>query len=140
MANLRHNLVIKATLQEVYKAITTQEGLRGWWTIEATAKPEVGFVNHFSFSEKYFNKMKIVELNPPRFVLWKCLDGDKEWIGTDVRFELEELEGETYLKFSHLNWAHETDYYGVCNFHWGRFMESLKLLCETGQGGPYTGE
>ena len=59
MANIRHNLTIKAFAKEVYDAITSEKGLKGWWTNEVTAKPEEGHINQFKFGDEYLNKMKI---------------------------------------------------------------------------------
>ena len=81
--------------------------------------------------------MKVVELIPSVKVVWECVDGDKEWVGTELTFELEKRENGTFLKFSHLNWAEESEFYGFCNHHWGRFLDSLKSLCETGRGNPF---
>src|SRR5690606_13481116 len=44
-----HSLVIEAPVETVYKAITTQEGLAGWWTPETAAKPETGSILRFTF-------------------------------------------------------------------------------------------
>ncbi|WP_109435077.1 SRPBCC domain-containing protein [Aquimarina sp. AU119] len=137
MANIRHNLTITASTKQVYDAITLENGLKGWWTQEATAKPEEGNINHFKFGDEYFNEMKILKLNPPNQVHWECVDGDKEWIGTNLSFVLEERDGITFLKFSHLNWAEESEFFGFCSHHWGRFLDSLKSLCETGKGQPF---
>lgn len=137
MENIRHYLVIQAPIQKVYEAITSQEGLSNWWTEETIAKPEIGFLNEFKFGEEYLNKMRIKELIPNKSVLWLCEDGDKEWINTKVSFNLKSKEGETILQFSHEGWREATEFYASCNFHWGRFMESLKLLCETGNGLAY---
>ncbi len=84
--------------------------------------------------------MKVAELNYPNHITWECVDGDKEWIGTKLTFKLEVNEGNTYLKFSHLNWAEESEFFGFCNHHWGRFLDSFKSLCETGIGQPYKQE
>ncbi len=138
MANIRHNLTIKASAEQVFYAITSEKGLRGWWTNSVTAKPEEGHINSFKFGDKYFNKMKITTLNSPIEVVWECVDGDKEWIGTNLSFEMNEKEGTTLLKFSHLNWAGETEFFGFCSHHWGRYLDSLKSLCETGNGQPFT--
>lgn len=137
MANIRHNLTINASVKQVYDAITMEDGLKGWWTSQTSAKPKEGSINHFKFGDEYFNKMKISKLNSPSEVYWECVDGDKEWIGTNLSFELEEKEGITFLKFSHLNWAEESEFFGFCNHHWGRFLDSLKALCETGEGQPF---
>ncbi len=137
MANIRHHLTIKAPIKKVYEALTLEQGLKGWWTNDTSAKPETGHINHFKFGSEYFNKMKVTELTLPTKVTWECIDGDKEWIGTKLTFELENREGEVLLKFSHLNWAEESDFFGFCNHHWGRYLDSLKSLCETGTGQPY---
>jgi len=138
MANIRHNLIINAPIKTVYDAITSEEGLKGWWTTEVTAKPEEGYVNHFIFSDEYFNKMKVLKLNPAHEVHWECVDGDKEWIGTKLSFELNEKEEKITLSFSHLNWENESEFFGFCNHQWGRYLDSLKSYCETGNGHPYS--
>ncbi len=137
MANIKHYLIIKAPAEKVYEAITSQQGLRDWWTTGTDAKPKIGYINHFKFGKEYFNKMKIVNLESPNEVLWECIDGDKEWLGTNISFELIKNDESTTLRFSHTNWADETDFFASCTYHWGRYMESLKLLCETGKGTPY---
>jgi len=37
MAELKHQIAIKATQDKVYAALATQNGLRGWWTADTTA-------------------------------------------------------------------------------------------------------
>ena len=138
MANIRHNLMINASTKKVYDAITSEQGLKGWWTNEVTAKPEEGYINHFKFSDEYFNKMKILKLNAPVEVHWEGVDGDEEWVGTNLFFELNEKEEITLLRFSHLNWKNESEFFGFCSHHWGRYLDSLKSFCETGNGHPYS--
>lgn len=128
---------MKLLLKKVYDAITLEQGLEGWWTTDATAKPEIGHINHFKFGPEYFNKMKVLDLKPTTFVAWECVDGNREWIGTKLTFELEDRDGATFLKFSHLNWKAESEFFGFCNHHWGRYLDSLKSLCETGKGRPF---
>ena len=137
MANIRHNLTIAAPVQKVYEAITLEDVLKGWWTYDANAKPEEGHINHFKFGVAYVNKMKVLQLDAPKEVHWECIDGDREWIGTKLSFVLQERKNDTFLEFSHLNWAEESEFFGFCNHHWGRFLDSLKSLCETGKGQPF---
>ena len=137
MANIIHNLTIDAPMGKVYDAIVTEKGLSGWWTNKVIAKAEIGHINSFEFSHPNFNKMKILELNPSNKIVWECIDGDKEWIGTTINFEIKKRNDLTLLKFSHLNWTEESEFFGFCSHHWGRFMDSLKSLCETGTGNPY---
>ena len=137
MVNIRHNLIINAFPNQVYDSITLQNGLKGWWTNQVSAKPREGYINHFRFGDEYFNKMEITKLLDGKGIYWKCVDGDKEWIGTNLSFELENRDGVTFLKFSHINWKEESEFYGLCSHHWGRYLDSLKSLCETGKGQPF---
>jgi uncharacterized protein YndB with AHSA1/START domain len=136
MANIKLYLVINAPVNKVYEAITEHEGLSNWWTSDVVAKPEVGFVNEFKFGNDYHNEMKITKLEKNKLVCWDCVGGDREWIGTNLKFELTENNGKTELMFTHENWANETLFFGNCSFHWADYMKSLKDLCEKGKGIP----
>jgi uncharacterized protein YndB with AHSA1/START domain len=159
MPDIRHQLIIAAPPEKVFHAVTSQEGLSAWWTPGATASPELNSVARFPFGPDYYKEMKIAELKPPELVKWICLKGDQEWIGTTLSFRLEpgnegsllrahpEMRGQaeqlesgenlTLLIFHHENWKDYTPMYAECNFTWGRFLWSLKLLCETGKGLPW---
>ena len=135
MAEIRHNVVIKATPENIYQAITTQEGLANWWAKQTTAKPDVGFVNIFTFGI-FRNEMQVILLNPNKKVEWKCINSIEEWMDTNISFDLEEKEGRTLLRFTHSGWRAVTDTFAGCTYDWGRFMTSLKSFCETGAGTP----
>lgn len=135
MPEIRHNVIIKTTPEKVYEAITTQDGLANWWAKQTIAKPEVGFVNIFTFGT-FRNEMKVIILNPNKKVEWKCINSIEEWIDTNISFDLEEKEGHTLLRFTQSGWRAVTDTFAGCNYDWGRFMTSLKLFCETGTGTP----
>lgn len=135
MAAIRHNVVIKATPEKIYSAITTQEGLANWWAKQTTAKPEIGFVNTFTFGT-FRNEMEVTKLTPGKKVEWKCITSIEEWVDTNISFDLERKDERTLLRFSHSDWKAVTDTFAGCNYDWGRFMASLKLFCETGTGNP----
>lgn len=140
MTEIKHLVTINAPAEAVYRAITDQEGLAGWWTEQTRAEPKVGSIAEFAFGEKYLNRMKITGLVPDKKVTWECIHGDKEWIGTRFVFDLEERDGKTVTRFAHTNWNEATDLYALCNYHWGRYMTSLKSYCETGKGTPFQAE
>jgi len=137
MAEIKHFLIIKASPEKVYRAITEQEGLASWWTRETIAKPQIGSIAEFNFGNQYHNKMRITRLVPHKIVEWECLMGDKEWIGTTFRFELIPDKENTNVRFTHGNWKEMTDFFASCNFQWGHYMRSLKDYCETGKGEPF---
>jgi len=135
MTAIRHNVTVKVEPEKVFNAITTQQGLERWWAKQTTARPEVGFVNVFTFG-KFRNEMKVSKLIPNKKVEWECINSIEEWIGTTISFDLEEKDGRTILRFSHSGWRAVTDTFAGCNYDWALFMKSLKSLCETGAGTP----
>ena len=137
MEHIRHYVLIKAPVEKVYEAITTQQGLANWWTRQTVAKPEVGFLNEFGFGEEYLNKMRIEELVPSKLVKWSCEGQHEEWTGTPLTFELQQKDEDTVLRFAHSDWKEATEFYENCNYHWAYFLHSLKKLCETGKGHPF---
>jgi len=138
MAGIKHYLLIKASPEKVYTALTTTKGLKGWWTSEAEAEEFVGGIAEFIFGDQYHNKMKVTYLEPNKKIEWECLEGDKEWVGTTIIFNIEKKLDDTILRFTHGNWKVETDFFASCNYHWGYYMSSLAKYCETGNGTPFT--
>jgi uncharacterized protein YndB with AHSA1/START domain len=137
MPAIIHRLFIDTNPEKVYQAITTQKGLSSWWTTKTKADAIVGSVAEFWFADKYHDKMYIVNLEKNKVAEWECLDGDKEWIGTRIRFNITAQDGGTILHFRHYEWKKETDFFASCNYHWGQYMKSLKDYCETGKGEPF---
>lgn len=52
--SIYQRLLIKVPVEKVYEALTTQEGLTGWWTPDTIAKPEKGSILRFGFGPDYF--------------------------------------------------------------------------------------
>jgi uncharacterized protein YndB with AHSA1/START domain len=135
MTTINHKLVIKASPEKVFEAITSQEGLQSWFAKQSTAKPEVGFTNTFTFGT-FVNEMEIALLKPNKRVEWNCTRSIEEWVNTTISFDLEEHNDRTILRFAHADWKAVTDNFASTNYDWGRFLASLKSLCENGTGLP----
>jgi uncharacterized protein YndB with AHSA1/START domain len=136
MKSIYHRLLIQAPVEKVYEALTTQEGLAGWWTPDTIAKPETGSIAKFTF-DNYFKEMQIEELKPYSNVKWLCLKGYADWVGTKLNFELQPHDKRTVLFFHHDGWKAYTPEFASCSYDWALFFRSLKFLCETGKGFPY---
>lgn len=141
MANIIHRIGIKAPLAKVYAAVSTAEGVAGWWTRETSgeAKPGTALKVVFRNPEgKEMGKMdfEVSQLDPSRKVAWRFTAGPPEWLGTDVTFDLSQ-EGEyTLLVFGHRNWSEPGEFMAHCSMKWATFLLSLRQLAETGQGRP----
>jgi len=66
MVDILHRVGVKsASLDEVYDALTTVEGLSGWWATDTRGETGVGGVLEFRFEPGGFD-MKILELHPAK--------------------------------------------------------------------------
>ena len=136
MVDILHRIgVEKASPQEVYDALTTVDGLAGWWTDQTTGDPEVGGTIEFRFIPGGFD-MEVVELEPAKRVHWQVADGPPEWVGTHVTFDLSEVDGYTIVLFKHEGWEEPVEFMHHCSTKWASYLLSLKQLVETGTGAP----
>ncbi len=136
MADILHRIGVRSSsLEEVYSALTTVEGLSGWWATDTDGKTDVGGVLQFRFGPGGFD-MRILELVPDRRVLWEVVDGPAEWIGTTVAWELKQEDEFTIVLFEHKGWAEPVEFMAHCSTKWAVFLLSLKQLLETGTGAP----
>ena len=141
MVNIVHRIGIKAPAAQVYKAVTTIDGLAKWWTVETQGDVTVGGNIEFTFRSpkgEFMGKfvMKVTKLNDQKEVRWRCLEGPPDWIGTDITFQLSEQDGQTIVLFGHRNWKEEVEATYHCSMKWATFMLSLRAYVETGKGKP----
>jgi len=138
MAEIRHRVGIDAPQAQVYRALTTIEGLAGWWTSDVRGDPSQGGALEFYFGgDKPGAVMEVIEATPTNHVQWRCIGGAEEWIGTTITFDLKEENGETVVLFTHADWREPVEFMYHCSTKWGYFMLSLKGWVETAMGNPY---
>ena len=140
MADILHRVGIKSSLDEVYKALTTREGLAAWWTNNTQGESKVGGVIQFRFSaggaEIGGFDMKVLELHPAKRVLWQVVDGPAEWIGTKISLDLKQAGDYAIVLFKHQGWKEPVEFMHHCSTKWAIYLMSLKSLVETGKGSP----
>ena len=136
MPDILHRVGIKSSPDRVYQALTTREGLAGWWTTNTQGDgSRVGGALQFRFVAGGFD-MKVVEVHAATRVLWEVVDGPKEWIGTKVSWELRQDGDYTIVLFQHQGWKEPVEFMHHCSTKWAVFLMSLKSLVETGKGAP----
>lgn len=138
MKKILHAVEIAAPRNKVFKAITTQTGLSGWWTTNVRVEDGLGGMIDFQFLEGFNPDMKVTQLDPDRTVHWQCVGGHDNWLDNTFSFELSDKGKNTLLLFTQL-YARELsdEVYGTYNFNWGYYLDSLKAHCETGRGRPF---
>jgi Activator of Hsp90 ATPase homolog 1-like protein len=110
MVDILHKVGIKSSsLDDAYKALTTREGLSGWWTNNTQGESNVGGVLQFRFGAGGID-MKVLELHPAKRVLWQVVDGPEEWIGTKVSWELKQEGDWSIVLFKHQGWKEPVEF------------------------------
>ncbi len=138
MKKILHAVEIDASRSDVFDAITTEKGLSHWWTTKVAVEEGVGGIIDFRFIEIFNPNMKVSQLEPDRAVHWQCVSGHDNWADNTFSFELHDKGNNTLLMFTQLYARELSDEdYGIYNFNWGYYLQSLKEYCETGTGKPF---
>lgn len=62
--------------------------------------------------------------------------GPAEWVGTRIRFDLQQSGEHTVVLFRHQGWKEPVEFMPHCSTKWAIYLMSLKSLVETGTGTP----
>jgi uncharacterized protein YndB with AHSA1/START domain len=137
MPDILNKVAIKASPNAVYRALTTLEGLAGWWTADTTGDCNVGGTILFRFGDRGRIEVKVIELVPNRRVLWQVVGGPDVWIGTKVSFDLSQDGDFTAILFKHAGWKEPSEFMHHCTTKWAMFLMSMKSFIEIGKGAAY---
>jgi uncharacterized protein YndB with AHSA1/START domain len=135
--NIMHALKVAASPDRLYRAVTTQDGIAGWYTPETRAETRVGGVIECTFGSYGSLEFQVDELDPARRVTWTVVQGPPEWRGTKLTFDIAEDDGEVEFDFCHAGLPEGYDAFSSFNYLWGQYMRSIKLFAETGVGEPF---
>ena len=138
MKKIIHVVDIAVPPKDVFEALTTEKGLSNWWTTTVEITHHDGDTINFTFAGEFNPSMAVTHHQPNRRVHWRCVAGHANWQDNTFTFEVEPQDTGTRLRFTQ-NYANELDddVYGIYNFNWGYYLESLRLYCTTGQGKPF---
>jgi uncharacterized protein YndB with AHSA1/START domain len=136
------DIAFDAPADRVYNALTTLDGLAGWWTPIVSGTPTSGGEIRFGFSgldEEIV--MRVDQATRPSPVIWNCVahTGHPEWADTRIVFEVEPGDGAPgRLRFRHVGLIPRLTCYETCEAGWERFLPSLVDYAEHGTGSPFT--
>ncbi len=135
-------LLVEQTPKAVFDAINNP---RGWWSREIDGRTDkLGAEFKYHYQDVHRSKFKITEFMPGKKVVWHVLDNyfnfvkdKKEWINTDVIFEIGRKGDKTEIQFTHKGLVPAYECYGVCSEAWDSYITgSLRDLIATGKGKP----
>jgi uncharacterized protein YndB with AHSA1/START domain len=135
MSEILHRIGTQAAPSDVYRALTTLDGLAGWWTVDTSGDPADTI--RFRFGDVGGFDMKVVDRQPDERVVWEVVDGPDEWLGTTITFDLRREDNWTIVLFTHEGWRERSDFQHHCSTKWATFLMSLKAFVESGAGEPH---
>jgi uncharacterized protein YndB with AHSA1/START domain len=138
--SFQSTFLVTQSPDEVFAAVTNP---RKWWTgdIEGSTG-RVGDEFSYRYEDIHYSKQKVTEVVPGRKVVWQVVESElsgpqdpSEWTGTEIIFEINERDGQSELRFSHLGLVPEFECFESCSSGWGFFINgSLRRLITTGEG------
>lgn len=145
MPEIVHETVVSADPAEVGAALTTAEGLAGFYTDQVHAEPKAGTQVWFGFGPAAETQFRFaVTALTDEDVRWKCLDGPPEWVDTEVGWRLRPDAGDgarggarTRVRFEHRGWQSAGGELGACSFVWAQILHRLDRYLATGLADPF---
>ncbi len=140
MVDILHRVGITTSRDAVYQALTTTEGLAGWWTTDVRGDGDAGGVVQFRSvrgrpgAEWLRHEVHGGEAGGARGLGGRRRPG--EWIGTQVSWDLTTEGDYTIIMFAHQGWREPVEFMHHCSTKWATFLMSLKAYVETGAGAP----
>ncbi len=137
MSAITHDISIKASTSTVYKALTSKQGLRAWFTAQAEGSGQPGTVWKLKFTDQPSFDWQIVSVEDQRNVSWKCLQGPGNSAGTEAEFILKPAaDNQCTLTISHQGWTKDDPKFERCVEIWHTLLDHLRRYCETGIAAP----
>jgi uncharacterized protein YndB with AHSA1/START domain len=135
------DISIAASPSRVFSALTTLEGIAGWWTSQISGgglagdQLDLGFVG---LDEQI--TMAVESVVSERAVTWRCdsHSGHPEWVGTRITFQIDPVPPDgSRLSVTHLGLVPSLNCYEQCFAGWEHFMRSIKGYAENDLGMPF---
>ena len=112
MADIFHCLRVHASPDDVFRAVTEDQLLQSWWANDSELD------------------VRCVEILDGARIVWRCVEGPPEWVGTDIAFAFTRDGRETVVRLQHKNWRETSDAFAHCTTKWGRVLMALKSRVE----------
>jgi uncharacterized protein YndB with AHSA1/START domain len=139
MIPICHLFHINAPRMDVFKALTSQEGLSAWYTTIENGNAKGGEELTFLYGSMHL-KARVKVYIPGESLEWECVEASIPMVGHSFRFELDENDGKTRVRFTHIGFEAQDDSYANMNYSWAKYLESLRQYCQTGIGEAFGSE
>lgn len=132
---------IETAAGRVFDALSTRDGLAGFWTPDVSGSGAVGEVLAFGFDAAPADlRMTVTARDEGRRVAWSCAGPWPGWEATELAWSLEPAPdgGGTRAVLVHRGWAddHPDGELGSVAFTWAQVLGALKAFVESGTPQP----
>jgi uncharacterized protein YndB with AHSA1/START domain len=138
MADIFHDVMIKAPRDRVFEAFATPAGLDRWWTKASSGEPREGAAYTLGFGPEYDWRARVTRCIPGSAFEVEITQADPDWTGTRVGCRLESKEAaKTCVHFYHTGWPTENEHWRVSCYCWAMYLRLLRRYVESGEFVPY---
>jgi uncharacterized protein YndB with AHSA1/START domain len=139
MADIAIQIDTTADPAAAYTALTTTDGVAGWWTTRNQTSGTVGAVDQLWFPDAPMAwELRVDEAVPGKVLARHCVGGPPQWIGTDVRFVLEPApQGGTRILLDHTGFAQVDEMFRIVTLGWAQMLLQLRQYLDSGQPAPF---
>ena len=137
MADIYHDLLIKAPVDHVYKAVSTPQGLDSWWTKRSEGRPVEGAEFELGFGPEYDWRAKVTKSRSPSEFELRVIKASPDWLGTRVGFHLAGRAEATQVRFYHTGWPAPNEHWRISCYCWAMYLRILRRHLENGEVVPY---
>lgn len=131
MAAINLIVRVKASAEDTYRALTTNEGIAGWFTETQCAQwsesSSVTWLGNIYLRIAGLEENRLVEFT---------VDRGGGWENTQISFAIEQTPEHCKILFDHRDWPQVSEHFRDCAMSWAYFLESLRSYLETGKGTP----
>jgi uncharacterized protein YndB with AHSA1/START domain len=136
MSRTSHKITINAPKSRVFEALSTKDGLKGWYTPQVEGEVREGETVVLGFKDEVPFHWRFVEVASPTRIKWECVEGPGAAAGTRVDFRLSDRDGRTTVECDHDGFRETDKALRSCNTLWGILMGRLRDYAETAKRTP----
>lgn len=137
MITLFHHVSIHARQSNLFAALSTIAGLKGWYAHKIRGKVVEGGEFFAASAKDEAFSWKVLEIRPDTVIRWECLSGPNDAAGTTVTFTIfPSSDADTCIECQHA--GHEDPGWTTPAWDatWAIWLSHLKTFAETGDATP----
>jgi len=125
---------INSPKEKVFKVLTNSNELSKWYTTVVKGEFKLNEIITFEFVNFAVFKFKVIALTQNESVYLKVVESEFDNVGHIMKYELDENDGKTRVRYTYEGFAEMDDSYANMNYSSAKYLESLRQYCQTGNG------